>query len=106
LSVRPLPGEAEGLEASAIREKGRMNLHKNARLTPGGRERIIELVASGQTPQAASQAVGVCPRPVRKWGKRYVQEGVAGLLDRNPRPPSSVLADTPADHRRYRGIAR
>lgn len=83
-----------------------MNLHKNAHLTPRGRERIVELVASGQTPQAVSQAVGVCPRPVRKWVKRCVQEGVAGLLDRNSRPPSSVSADTPAGHRPYRGIAR
>ncbi len=36
-----------------------MNVHKNARLTPRGRERIIERDASGQTPQAISQAVGV-----------------------------------------------
>jgi hypothetical protein len=45
LSIRPLPGEAEGVEASAIPED-RMNMHKNARLTPRGRERIAELVAN------------------------------------------------------------
>jgi transposase InsO family protein len=63
-----------------------MNVHKNARLTPRGRERIIELDASGQTPQAISQAVGVCPRTVRKWIGRYRREGLAGLQDRSSRP--------------------
>jgi transposase len=86
LSIRPLPGEAEGVEASALQEKDRMNVHKNARLTPRGRERIIELDASGQTPQAISQAVGVCPRTVRKWIGRYRREGLAGLQDRSSRP--------------------
>jgi transposase-like protein len=51
-----------------------MNIHKNARLTPLGRERIVRQVASGQTPQAAARAAGVCPRTVRKWVDRYRQE--------------------------------
>lgn len=63
-----------------------MNVHKNARLTPRGRERIVELVASGQTPQAVGEAVGVCPRTVRKWSGRHESEGVAGLADRSSRP--------------------
>ena len=63
-----------------------MNMHKNARLTPRGRERIVELVANGQTPKAVSVAVGVCPRTVRKWLKRYDSEGIAGLQDRSSRP--------------------
>ena len=63
-----------------------MNVHKNARLTPRGRERIVELAASGQTPPAISQAVGVCPRTVRKWIGRYQAEGIAGLQDRTSRP--------------------
>ena len=63
-----------------------MNVHKNARLTALGRERIVALVAGGQTPQAVSEAVGVCPRTVRKWVKRYEAEGVAGLQDRSSRP--------------------
>jgi len=81
-----LPGEAEGVEASAILEKDRMNVHKNARLTPRGRERIVELVASGQTPKAVGEAVGVCPRTVRKWAERHRREGLAGLQDRSSRP--------------------
>jgi hypothetical protein len=39
-----------------------MNMHKNARLTPLGRERIVRQVASGQTPQAAARATGVVNR--------------------------------------------
>jgi transposase InsO family protein len=63
-----------------------MDIHKNARLTPHGRAWIVERVASGQTPQAASEAVGVSPRTVRKWVKRYRDEGIAGLADRSSRP--------------------
>jgi transposase InsO family protein len=63
-----------------------MNVHKNARLTPRGREWIVELAASGQTPKPIAQAVGVCPRTVRKWLKRCESEGLAGLQDRSSRP--------------------
>ena len=63
-----------------------MNIHKNARLTPLGRERIVRQVESGQSPEAAARAAGVCPRTVRKWVDRYRQEGLAGLQDRSSRP--------------------
>ena len=63
-----------------------MNVHKNARLTPRGREWIVALVASGQTPKAVSEAVGVCPRTVRKWVARYRAEVAVGLVDRSSRP--------------------
>jgi transposase InsO family protein len=63
-----------------------MNIHKNARLTPFGRERLVRLVMSGQTPKAVSEAAGVCPRTVRKWVDRYRREGLAGLRDRSSRP--------------------
>ena len=48
-----------------------MNVHKNARLTPRGRERIVRQVESGQAPKAVAEAAGVCPRTVRKWVDRY-----------------------------------
>ena len=63
-----------------------MNVHKNARLTPHGRERIVRLVESGQTPKAVSEAAGVCSRTVRKWVERYRREGLPGLHDRSSRP--------------------
>ena len=63
-----------------------MNIHKNARLTRHGRERIVMQVVSGQKPEAAARAAGVCPRTVRKWVARYRSEGLAGLADRSSRP--------------------
>ena len=63
-----------------------MNVHKNARTTPRGREWIVSQAASGQTPQAIAGAVGVCPRTVRKWVRRHQSEGLAGLKDRSSRP--------------------
>jgi transposase len=55
-------------------------------LTPRGRERIVQQVESGQTPEAVAKAVGVCSRTVRKWVDRYRREGSAGLQDRSFRP--------------------
>jgi transposase InsO family protein len=63
-----------------------MDIHENARLTPRGREHMVTMVLSGQTPKAVSEAVGVCPRTVRKWVDRYQAEGLAGLQDRSSRP--------------------
>jgi transposase len=63
-----------------------MNMHKNARLTPRGRERIVRQVESGQTPEAVAEAAGVCSRTIRKWVDQYRREGLAGLHDRSSRP--------------------
>jgi transposase-like protein len=63
-----------------------MNMHKNARHMPCGRERFVLQVLSGQTPEAAARAAGVCPRTMRKWVKRYLAKGPAGLFDRSSRP--------------------
>jgi transposase InsO family protein len=87
--------EAEVVEASGIPED-RMNVHKNARLTPHGRERIVRQVESGQTPQAVGKAAGVCPRTVRKWVDRYRREGLGGLQDRSSRP-HRLHRPTPAE---------
>jgi transposase InsO family protein len=63
-----------------------MDIHKNARLTRHGRERIVGQVLSGQAPKAIALAAGVCPRTVRKWVARFEAEGVEGLKDRSSRP--------------------
>jgi transposase InsO family protein len=62
-----------------------MNVHKNARLTPVGRERIVRLVEGGRTLEAVAEAVGVCPKTVRKWVRRHQAEGAVGLVDRSSR---------------------
>lgn len=72
-----------------------MNMHKNARLTPLGREHLVKAVVNGQTPEAAARAAGVCPRTVRKWVARYRSEGLAGLADRSSRP-HRLYRPTPA----------
>jgi transposase InsO family protein len=63
-----------------------MNIHKNARLTPRGRELLVRQIVSGHTPEAAARAAGVCPRTARKWVGRFLAEGVEGLQDRSSRP--------------------
>ncbi len=83
-----------------------MDIHKNARLTPLGRERLANMVISGQTPQAASEAVGVCPHTVRKWVKRYQEEGLAGLQDRSSRPHRLRLPTPPEIVERIAGLRR
>src|SRR5258708_34164737 len=80
-----------------------MNMHKNARLTPRGRERIVRQVASGQTPEAVAEAAGICPRTVRKWVDRHRREGLAGLQDRSS-PPHRPHPPTP--HAVVRGVER
>jgi transposase InsO family protein len=63
-----------------------MNIHKNARLTPIGRERLVAAMLSGRTPEAAARAAGVCARTAYKWLARFKAEGAAGLADRSSRP--------------------
>jgi transposase InsO family protein len=99
LSIRSWPGKLE-LRRFSESAEDRMNVHKNARLTPLGRERIARQVVSGQTPKAVDEAAGVCPRTVRKWVERYQREGLAGLQDRSSRPhrlrrptPETVVAE-------------
>jgi transposase InsO family protein len=72
-----------------------MNIHKNARLTPLGREHLVRALLSGQAPQAAARAAGVCPRTARKWLARFEAEGLAGLQDRSSRP-RRLYRPTPA----------
>jgi len=64
-------------------------------MTPLGRERLVRAVLSGQTPEAAAHAAGVCPRTARKWLSRFKAEGRAGLMDRSSRP-KRLYRPTPA----------
>src|SRR6516165_12325456 len=66
-SVHPIRGDKMRALRKLRRDYPReAYVHKNARLTPRGRERIVLKVESGQTPEAVAQAVGVCPGTVRK----------------------------------------
>jgi len=83
-----------------------MDIHKNARLTPRGRERMVTMVLGGQTPKAVSEAVGVCPRTVRKWVERFQAEGLAGLQDRSSRPDRLRQPTPPATIDRIEALRR
>jgi len=67
-----------------------MGIHKNAPLTPAGREILVRrVVDEGQTPMAVATAMGVCVSTVHKWVGRYQTEGLSGLYDRSSRPHRS-----------------
>ncbi|MDA1101176.1 MAG: leucine zipper domain-containing protein [Proteobacteria bacterium] len=56
-----------------------MNLHKNARLTPKGRELLIQRLERGEHPEDLACAMGVNVRTVYKWRLPYREEGLSGL---------------------------
>ena len=66
-----------------------MNVHKNARLTPRGREVLVSRLERGEHPRDVGTAMGVSASTVYKWWRRYRAEGLAGLVDRSSRPNAS-----------------
>src|SRR3954463_14913388 len=67
-----------------------MDTHKNARLTPKGREAmVLAVVEGGLSNAAAARKFNTTPKTVGKWVERFRQEGVNGLRDRSSRPLSS-----------------
>jgi transposase InsO family protein len=67
-----------------------MDTHKNARLTPKGREEMVgAVVESGLSKAAAARRFNTTPKTVAKWAERFRKEGVDGLRDRSSRPLSS-----------------
>ena len=67
-----------------------MNVHKNARLTPKGREGMVRMVVDlGISKTAVARQYNTTIRTVSKWVNRYLEHGVEGLQDRSSRPKSS-----------------
>ena len=67
-----------------------MDTHKNASLTPRGREAMARSVMEGGSSKAAAaRAFHTTPKTVAKWIARFRAEGAAGLQDRSSRPHSS-----------------
>ena len=67
-----------------------MDTHKNAVLTPKGRELMVRAVLdTGLTKAVAACQFHTTAQTVGKWVKRFQEEGVDGLRDRSSRPLSS-----------------
>ncbi len=79
-----------------------MNVHENARLTPKGRELLIERLARGEHPIDVAGAMGVSVRTLYKRRKRYWEGGLAalrGIASRaGRRPPPGPKAP---DHKNW-----
>src|SRR5450432_1297958 len=74
-----------------------MNVHKNAPLTPKGREAMARSVVQGGLSRAdAAYQFNTTPKTVAKWVKRFRAEGVEGLRDRSSRPLSLPSQTAPA----------
>ena len=74
-----------------------MDTHKNARLTPKGREQMVRAVGEqGLSNAAAARRFNTTPKTVAKWVARFGAQGVVGLRDRSSRPFSSPRQIPPA----------
>ena len=64
--------------------------HRNARLTPRGRQLLVERVRAQGMPVAhVARAMGISRQCAHRWVRRFDQEGLAGLEDRSSRPHRS-----------------
>jgi transposase InsO family protein len=64
-----------------------MDTHKNAPLTPKGREVMVRSVTEGGLSAAiAARQFNTTAKTVAKWVERFRAEGVDGLCDRSSRP--------------------
>jgi transposase InsO family protein len=64
-------------------------VHKNARLTPKGREVMLARLQAGQHQADVAQAMAVSLTTLKKWQRRFRDEGGEGLKDRSSRPRRS-----------------
>jgi len=70
--------------------------HRNARLTPRGRQLLVERVRIQGMPVAhVAKAMGVSRQCAHRWVRRFDEEGLVGLEDRSSRPKRSPGATAP-----------
>jgi transposase InsO family protein len=76
--------------------------HRNARLTPRGRQLLVERVRDQGMPVAhVAKAMGISRQCAHRWVRRFDEEGLAGLEDRSSRPHRSPRR---IDQRRERRV--
>lgn len=84
-----------------------MDTHKNARLTPKGREGMVRAVVDcGMSKAEAARQFNTTPKTVAKWVNRFLAEGVDGLQDRSSRPFSSASRTPLAKRERVEVLRR
>src|ERR1700716_54713 len=84
-----------------------MNTHKNAPLTPKGREAMVRsVIEGGLSNAAAARQFNTTSKTVAKWGERFRVDGVEGLLDRSSRPLSPPSQPTPATYAAVEALRR
>jgi transposase InsO family protein len=96
LSIWSEPGKLR-LRSFSVPRRDQMNSHKNALLTPRGREPMVRAVVDGGLSKATvAEQYKTTPKTVAKWVKRFRAEGVQGLRDRSSRPLSLPSQTPPA----------
>ena len=65
------------------------------------RARIVLAAAQGEQNKLIAERLGIAPNTASKWRKRFFQEGLAGLTDRDR--PGRPRAFPPGGHRRGQG---
>src|ERR1700686_3061284 len=83
------------LRSFSVPRRDQMNSHKNASLTPKGREAMVRCVEAGLSNAAAARQFNTTPKTVAKWFERFRADGVDGLRDRSSRPLSSPSQTAP-----------
>src|SRR5712671_3918302 len=81
-------GQAVGCDTHRRdRRIARMNIHKNARLTPPGRHLLVQRIEGGGWRLAeAALAAGISERQSYRWLARYRSGGASALTDRSSAP--------------------
>jgi transposase InsO family protein len=78
------------LQSFSDSSENRMDVHKNARLTPKGREAMVRsVVDDGLSKAEAARQFNTTSKTVAKWIERFRNLGIEGLRDRSSAPHSS-----------------
>lgn len=74
----------------------RPSLNHNSRLTPHGRQLLVDRDHAGQPAAHVAKQMGISRTAAYRWIKRYREGGSDGLQDRSSRPHAHPNATNPA----------